>query len=233
MSWRTHRLVVMLRSFGRALGLNRWIAAWLSAGEGYEACYDSSFSGGLRPGDSVWDVGANVGYYTRLFARRVREQGHVFAFEPSPTNFQRLATACTELRNVTLLPCGLGREDGKLRFQQGADALGATSRITESASDGINVDIRSGASLLASGEVTLPNAIKIDVEGFELEVLEGMADSLRQPPLRMIGVEVHFGILQQRGMALVPQQIESLLQRSGFVVSWPDGSHILAVRATV
>lgn len=231
MSWRTHRLVVTLRSMGRALGLNRWIAARLPAGGGYEARYDSGFSGGLRPGDHVWDVGANVGYYTRLFAGRVGEQGHVFAFEPSPTNFQRLATASAGLRNVTLRACGLGREDGKLRFQQGVDDLGATSRIVDSAADGIAVEIRSGASLLAGGEATLPHAIKIDVEGFELEVLEGMADYLRQPPLRMIGVEVHFGILQQRGMALVPQQIESLLQRSGFTVSWPDSSHILAVRA--
>lgn len=230
MSWRTHRLVVMFRSLGRTLGLNRWIAAWLPAG-GYEARYDRGFSSGLRPGDRVWDVGANVGYYTRLFAGRVGEQGHVFAFEPSPMNFQRLATACAGLRNATLLPCGLGREDGKLCFQQGADDLGATSRIVDSAADGVNVEIRSGASLLAGGAAALPNAIKIDVEGFELEVLEGLADALRQPPLRMIGVEVHFGILQQRGMALVPQQIESLLQRNGFTVSWPDSSHILAVRA--
>lgn len=230
MSWQTNSIVMMLRNIGRTLGLNKWIASCLLGG-GYETRYDNSFSGALRQGDCVWDVGANVGYYTCLFSNRVGERGKVFAFEPSPVNFDRLTTACALLENTTLMQCGLGREDSKLCFQQGADALGATSRIVESGSKGVLVDIRSGMSLI-EGAVQLPNAIKIDVEGFENEVLEGLGDMLKNPKVRLIGIEVHFGILKERGVAHVPQQIENTLHDNGFAVSWPDSSHILAVRGT-
>jgi len=193
--------------------------------------YDNRFSGALRRGDCVWDVGANVGYYTKLFSERVGELGKVFAFEPSPVNFVRLTSACSAFGNVTLLPCGLGKADDKLRFQQGTDDLGATSRIVEIDSEGALVDIRSGMSLINGGEAPLPNAIKIDVEGFEYEVLEGLGEYIKKPEVRLIGVEVHFGILKERGISQMPQQIETLLKYNGFLVSWPDSSHIIAIRS--
>lgn len=231
MSWRTNSLVLGARNIGRALGVNRWLAAHLAGNSGdYEARYDNGFSSALRQGDCVWDVGANVGYYTRLFSERVGETGRVFAFEPSPVNFDRLTSACASLGNVTLRCCGLGKEDGKLYFQQGDDGLGASSRIVETASEGIAVDIRSGASLVGNGEVAIPNAIKIDVEGFEYEVLAGLGEHLKSPAVRLIGIEVHFSILEQRGIPQMPQQIEKLLILNGFSVTWPDNSHIIAVR---
>ena len=230
MSWRTNSFVLVLRNIGRTLGLNKLIASYLLGG-GYETSYDNRFSGTLRQGDCVWDVGANIGYYTKLFSERVGELGKVFAFEPSPVNFVRLTSACSAFGNVTLLPCGLGKVDDKLRFQQGIDDLGATSRIVEAESEGILVDIRSGTSLINGGEAPLPNAIKIDVEGFEYEVLKGLGEHINNPEVRLIGVEVHFSILKMRGVPDVPQQIETLLNRTGFSVSWPDNSHIIAIRS--
>lgn len=229
MSWRTNSLVLGLRNIGRTLGLNKWIAAYLLGG-GYETKYDNSFSGALRQGECVWDVGANVGYYTQLFSERVGKEGKVFAFEPSPVNFKRLTSACSSLGNVTLLQSGLGVTNGKLRFQQGADDLGATSRVVDAEAEGLDVEIRSGTSLISTKDALPPNAIKIDVEGFESEVLEGLGEHLKNPGLRLIGVEVHFGILKERGVPHAPQQIEDMLCRDGFSVSWPDSSHILAVR---
>lgn len=227
MSWRTNTLMLQARNVGRCLGLNKWIAVLLN-GRGYEVRYDQSFQSTLRHGDCVWDVGANVGYYTRQFAERVGSDGRVFAFEPSPANFARLTSTAAVLGHVTLVNAGLGREVGRLSFQQGADDLGATSRIVEGG--GTSVEIRTGAELLASKDATMPNAIKIDVEGFELEVLQGMGEALRTPALRAIGIEVHFTLLRERGMEHAPKQIERLLQNSGFRVIWPDASHILALR---
>lgn len=233
-SWRTHRLVVLARHIGRVLGLNRWMAVRLN-GRGYETRYDQAFSLALRSGDCVWDVGANVGYYTHLFSDRVGNEGKIFAFEPSPVNFARLQRACADLTNVQLHPLGLGRDDGTLSFVQGADDLGATSRVIDVSSHPesgqIMVEIRAGQYLIEKGEALPPNAIKIDVEGFELEVLQGLGkQQLQAPALRAIGVEVHFGILNARGIPNAPQQIERLLQQSGFRVQWPDSSHILATR---
>jgi len=229
MSWRTNPSVLMLRNIGRIFGLNKWIASFL-LGKGYETKYEKSFSAALKQGDCVWDVGANVGYYTRLFSKRVHDQGIVFAFEPSPVNFKQLKEACILLDNVTLLPYGLGKDNGSFRFQQGTDDLGATSRIVDSDEQGLVVKIHAGKTLIGENKVLPPNALKIDVEGFELEVLEGLGNHLRNKQLRAIGIEIHFRILKERGMPRAPQAIETLLVRSGFSVSWPDSSHLLAFR---
>jgi FkbM family methyltransferase len=229
MTWRTNNWVLAARNAGRSLGLNKFIASYL-LGDGYETKYDNCFSATLKPGDCVWDVGANVGYYTRSFADRVGSEGVVFAFEPSPLNFSRLTGVCAVLGNVRLLQSGLGRVNGKLSFEQGRDDLGATSRVVESNDGAVMVDIRSGTSLISDGDALPPNACKIDVEGFEYEVLQGLGNHLSDRSLRSIGVEVHFGILKARGMPQAPNQIESLLTHHGFVVNWPDSSHILATR---
>jgi FkbM family methyltransferase len=176
-------------------------------------------------------VRANVGYYTRSFSELVGDAGSVFAFEPSPTNFARLSAACGRHANVRMLNCGLGSKDGQLPFQQGTDDLGATSRVVDPAVGGsILVNVRTGTTLIETGAALSPNAIKIDVEGYELEVLEGLGAHLSAPDLRLIGVEVHFGILKSRGIPDAPRRIERLLRENGFAVSWPDASHILATR---
>ena len=182
-------------------------------------------------GDCVWDVGANIGYYTRSFSEKIASNGTVFAFEPSPVNFSELSKECVKLRNVQLLNYGLGIVDCKLSFKQGSDHLGATSRIVDTQSTNtVLVDIRSGVNLVAKKEIMPPQAVKIDVEGFELEVLQGMGELLAMSKLRVIGIEVHFSILKSRGMSDAPRQIECLLEKYGFIVRWLDSSHILATR---
>jgi len=229
MSWRTNPLVLTARSLGRALGVNKRLARFLH-GSGYEMRYDEAFAAELRQGDCVWDVGANVGHYTRLFADRVGNSGTVFAFEPSPVNILRLREACVGLRNAKLLQLGLGRENSQMSFQQGPDDLGATSRVVEAGHGSSTVEIRTAESLVRDGYASLPNAVKIDVEGFEEDVLEGFGKYLSTSSLRVLGIEVHFGILKERGVGDAPRRIESLLQRQGFTISWPDASHIIAVR---
>lgn len=227
MSWRTNTLVLVARDIGRNLGINRLIASWLQ--KGYEENYDARLSECIRAGDTVWDIGANVGYYTLLFADRVGASGCVIAFEPSPVNFRRLADACGTRGNVRLKRCGLGNISGHLPFQQGEDSLGATSRVLVDAVDRELVEIKVGDELIASG-VQRPNVIKMDVEGFEGEVLEGLGNCLRVPTLRALGIEVHFGILRERGLGHMPQRIETILKTSGFNIAWPDSSHLLATR---
>ncbi len=228
---------MMARSLGRKIGLNRLVASWLGR-SGYEACFYEAFCGALRNGDIVWDVGANIGSYTRLFAEHVGPDGKVFAFEPSPINFERLERECGALNNVVLIQMGLGGVDDIFPLIQGEDELGATSRIAYECS--INswtvshfhmVKIRTGKRLIEEGEAEMPSAIKIDVEGFELEVLQGIGDRLESPTLHTIGIEVHFGILEERGLKHVPRQIERLLAHKGFLIQWSDSSHILATRA--
>lgn len=229
MSWRTHRAIVAARKIGRSLGANQWIARHLQP-TGYEVRYQDCLLSAIRPGDCIWDVGANVGHYTRQFAARTGRDGVVFAFEPSPLNFPRLVQACGGLDNVRPMQMALGSEEGEVSLQLGADDLGATTRIVDASLGDSKVAMRSGRDLISARAALPPNVIKIDVEGYEGEVVDGLGAFLSNPGLRAIGIEVHFGILDGRGMSRAPDAIEGALRMHRFDVRWVDASHIFGAR---
>lgn len=233
MSWRTNGAVLLFRDLGRALGTNRLLASLLG-GITYEDRFQAAMLGCIRPGDTVWDVGANVGFYSKKFSDIAGSSGKVFAYEPSPANLQRLNAALASLGNVTVVPVALGECEDVVGFEQGNDPLGATSRIVDKAVKASEkkdkVHMSSGDHLVSSGVAAIPNVIKIDTEGFELEVLRGLKQTLWQKNLRTLCVEIHFGILKERGLPNAPSDIEKLLVSSGFSVVWPDASHIVATR---
>ena len=230
MSLRTNYIILAARNLARKLGWTDYLKRALDGG-GYETKFDQEFQQTIGVGDCVWDVGANIGYYTKQFVDRVGESGSVVAFEPSPNNFSQLKKNCEGLVNVYLHQCGLGEYNDSLLFEQGTDKLGATSRVVENSKEGIPVNIKTGESLILDGSVSKPNAIKIDVEGFEYEVLKGLGVRLSDPSLHTLGIEIHFGVLNERGMSNAPHLIEVLLKRSNFKISWPDLSHLVAKRS--
>ena len=76
----------------------------------------------------------------------------------------------------------------------------------------------------------VPTVVKIDVEGYEVEVIRGMHGILGG--VRAMFIEIHFQILAQRGMMHAPTRLVKDLQRLGFSrIEWPDASHIAAFRA--
>ena len=228
MSWRTSSITLRARNAARAIGLNRMLARL--GRKGYEIAYDELLSSRIRQGDLVWDIGANVGYYTVQFAKFVGRSGRVIAFESSAQNFNRMRRACIGLENVSLQPYGLGNVSGELRFKCGSDELGATSRVVNDDSADAIVQILVGDELVSGATVPQLNVIKMDVEGFEGEVLEGLANQLKRPSLHTLGIKVHFGILNERGLKHSPATIEKMLIAAGYTLRWPDASHLLASR---
>src|SRR5262245_26946910 len=83
----------------------------------------------IRPGDTIWDVGANVGHYSKVFSETVGSPGLVIAYEPSPHNREALQKVVGCLENVHVMPIALGDVRRAVYIEQGADRLGATSRI--------------------------------------------------------------------------------------------------------
>jgi FkbM family methyltransferase len=230
MNWRTHPLAIWCRSAARRAGLTRVLARWRPAAT-YEDRFQRAMFDALRPGDCVWDVGANVGFYSTRFAECVGPSGHVLSFEPSPLNFAALRDRVGPLANVTALPLALGERSGSAPLQQGTDALGATSRIVDRGAPGSTlIDVASGSDLVKGGRARKPNVIKIDTEGHELDVLLGLGELLFDPELRVLCVEVHFALLAERGLAQAPRRIEKTLTDARFAVSWPDASHLVAER---
>ena len=127
----------------------------------------------------------------------------------------------------------VGASDGHIAMSLETDPLAATHRIVESQSgqrNTVDVPIRSVSSILRENQDLFPNIIKIDVEGHEGAVMDGMGDTLTDSRLRCIGIEVHFSLLDERGESKRPQEIEKNLINHGFKVTWTDASHLLAIR---
>lgn len=232
MSFVTHPVAMWVRAALRSVGLTRPIALFFLAGKGYEEPVDTALFDAIKLGDVAWDVGANVGLYTVKFADAAGTHGHVCAFEPSPQNLHRLRARCVGYDNVTILAAGLSAEPGRLAFAQGEDELGATSKLVQSTATGntIEVDIKRGDDLVANNEAPCPNVVKIDVEGREHKVLSGLTETLKNPLLRTLVIEVHFRLLKENDAAYAPKEIEQTLERNGFKVRWVDASHICATR---
>jgi FkbM family methyltransferase len=233
MSIMTAPAALWMRRQARQLGFSRVIGKFIQRKD-YEAAYWRAMAGTIRPGDCVWDVGANIGHYTLRFADLVGNQGRVIAFEPSQDNFARLRAAVADRSTVALRLLGLSNEASEAWVRQGGDELGATSEIIKLRSHDSDhlqpVRVDSGDRLIG-GDVLPPNIIKIDVEGHEWEVIEGLKATLHGPALRAVFIEVHFAILAAKGCSNAPYRIEQLLRGSGFDIRWTDPSHLHAFRS--
>lgn len=230
MTWRTNKLVLALRSVARSVGVTRILARLLGR-KGYENSFDIAMISAVTAGSTVWDIGANIGHYTVKFAEAVGESGCVVAFEPSAVNRRELEEAVSNFSNVEVVAKAMGSQESQQFLMQGEDELGATSRVVlKKTADTEVIDVTTG-DIFASGRSDgYPAFIKIDVEGFELDVLRGMQQVLRSKDLVTIGVEVHFSLLSQRGQSDAPAEIEQMLGDAGFDLQWTDASHILARR---
>jgi FkbM family methyltransferase len=132
----------------------------------------------------VYDVGANIGAYAMLFSRLVGPEGKVIAFEPSPVVVTELRAnlALNGMSNVDVVECAVGAEEGIAQF----DPAGEQSAVGHvSASGSVTVKIQTLDRIGGN-----PDVIKIDVEGYESQVLVGSSETIKRcQPLLLI--ELH------------------------------------------
>ena len=191
----------------------------------------------VKPGMTVIDAGANIGYYTRLFARLVGTSGRVVAFEPHPRVFACLSRNAGSLNNVVLVQAGVGdtaREvvlcDYLAESAQSSMAYDADRRLQvysllsgrESAPRAIRDLPRSDYrvkmvpidSQLQALAVTTVDFVKLDIEGAELRALKGMSETLaRSGAVSMI---VEFNPTALRAYGSDPLELWSYLRQCGF-----------------
>lgn len=227
-------IFIRLRAITRALGINQVVSRILATRR-YEDRFRTALFQNIRSGDTVWDIGANVGLYSAEFGTAVGSSGHVLAFEPVPSCYEQLQKHCSALPQVQAHNVAIGDKNGKLVMALEANPLAATHRVVDpsgaqAASGTIEVPVRSVDDLAKEHADRHPNVMKIDVEGHEGSVIQGMSETLRDPRLRCIGMEVHFALLEARNEVNTPRVIESRLKNAGFRVQWTDASHIVAVR---
>jgi FkbM family methyltransferase len=172
----------------------------------------------LRPGDTFLDIGANVGMTTLYAASRVGPLGRVVSVEPQPACCAKLRRALelNGISHVDLHNVGLSDRPGVLTLHVlGGGTIGSTFAVRpgdeKDVSKEISVQVLRGDDMF-QGPITGRLIMKIDVEGFELFVLQGFSKTIEDhaPPivaevkpdlLRRAGVEADhlFDFFHERG----------------------------------
>ena len=136
----------------------------------------------LKPGMTVVDVGANIGYFT-LLAAKIVEGGHVYAFEPEQTNFELLSKSVSvnDLPNVDIYQKAICDKDGQIRLYLSDPAQPQSHSITfEEGKRSINVASTSLDSFWKSVGKPKIDFLKIHVGGAEATVLMGATELLQE-----------------------------------------------------
>lgn len=163
----------------------------------------------IRKDDVVFDIGAYHGVWALILARNARE---VVAFEPNPGTFQvlRETIAVNRARNVFASPVAVGAVSGSADFF--GTGSGASLRQGEHRASRSRVSVET-LDTFVQDRGSMPDVIKIDVEGAEHQVLTGARRCLAHA--RLVCIEIHFEELPK--FAGDYTLIEALLDDAGFV----------------
>lgn len=185
--------------------------------------------------DSIWDVGANQGQFAYM-AHSVWPDVPIYSFEPDPDCFERLKHHFAEFR-IPGQPfnMALGAEEGELELTRYADNVNNSFLPRPQDRDVVRDKVAVHCATLDALGDTLPASksalLKLDVQGFELAVLEGASDFLRR--CRYVLAEVAFSSAYTGGAHA--DEVMLVLRRQGFeciqlldVLRDPDGRIIEA-----
>ena len=164
----------------------------------------------VKPGFVVIDVGAHIGIYTIKAARSVGSNGRVIAVEPHPENFRLMLQniALNKLDNVTPVQVALSNHEGyvKLYLSNSSDKH---SIVYQASAQCMKVPSLTLDGLLRHLDIDYVDLIKIDVEGAEMDVLEGARQTLKKSE-KIVVATYHY--------ASEPREVAEYLTRSGFEI---------------
>ena len=189
-------------------------------GQYYETDFISNMIQHINPGDVIWDVGAATGTHTLPVVLKTGENGIVYPFEPDQESADVLEgnAILNNLSNVAVMRIPLWHQDMMVDLHTG----GVTGRAPRVSEEGGSVNItfarhlpvqaRSISSLIEHDKLRPPDILKIDVEGAELNVLQGMGDRVMP---RYIFLEDHTTLNPTRNAV-------KLLQDRGYTIGYEE-----------
>jgi FkbM family methyltransferase len=166
----------------------------------------------IKPGDTVLDIGANIGFYATILSDIVGEKGKIHCFEPDTNNYNHLKKTTTSYKNIIINNKAVGPKTEKLKIYTSKE-LNVDHRTykPEEYDQEIEIDAISIDDYLKGEKVDF---IKMDIQGFEMEAMKGMKETLKKnPKAKMISEFWPYG-LRKAGSSVT--EYYKLLQNLNF-----------------
>ena len=156
----------------------------------YETIETQEMLSVIQKGDVVVDVGANIGYYTCLYGQAVGLKGTVYAFEPEPGNYTILKKnlELNNRKNVKMYQVALAHTKGTRPLYLCDDNKGDHTLVPMGDRKTREIEISSFDDFFRDQQINI-KLVKIDVQGFEFEVLKGMEESFKRGFVENVFVE--------------------------------------------
>lgn len=184
-----------------------------------------------------WDIGASIGAYSCLLSMKNKKQGTVYAFEPELKSREKLQhnIQINSIDNIKVYDVALGKEESELTLVLADDTTAGTHKLEPGADAAHHavqqVKVMTMDSLIERDGLNVPGVMKIDVEGWEEQVLQGGRKTIASPGCKAIMIEMHFSIYAAEKDSDRAVRITHLLQDSGFnKLTWVDPSHLFATK---
>lgn len=174
----------------------------------------------INPGDVVYDIGAHIGYTCLLFAQRLAGRGAVHAFEvlPSTVEFLRKTVEANEFNNIVVHQVGLGLSTQTLKLAIGPTAMTDIYSTPREKERTELCEITSLDLYVKQNKLPPPSLVKIDIEGAEIDCLNGGRDLINKYKPTML-IEFHELSLLKKGYNLLGSWGYSLTTQNGIPVN--------------
>lgn len=178
----------------------------------------------IQKGWTVIDIGSNIGYYTLLESQLVGNKGKVIAIEPIPLNFSYLVKniKLNKVKNVVLLNFAISNKKGNLRMIQSSYSNWSsifTGNIPEQLENGqykiIRVPVKTIDDIVRSLKLRDVNLIRIDVEGHELNVLQGARRVIKDYYPDFL-IELHIAHLKKEKT----KKLLEIFEKNSYQIKW-------------
>lgn len=202
----------LLGNFLIACDTKTWIGAKIVYTGDYETPLKKLFKSLIKKGDHVLDIGANIGFHTLFFADLVGNEGLVYAFEPVEYNYESLKynVGLNQFQNIRLKNIALGNKNENLKIVADKYSSNPGSFNLFNTNGNVAVMCHIGDEIIGEQRI---NLIKIDVEGYEAFVIEGLTKSIKQNQPKII-FEYDLNYHQKTGLA--PDYIFNFFKRLNY-----------------